>query len=1057
MGFLHMSPQAQSILVFVVQVIGIAVPLIGIVALVRKDQNRVTTNLMLANSGCLIMNGGYLLTLQASGMEESMLAYKMTQLGNSIFYYFFLLFVLSYLRVKYPKWLNTVGAVAEAFYTVLIWSGDKRRMVFTGTDLKMPDAGGFYYMGHTPGVVYIIRNSILAFLLAGILLYSLVRFFRVRIWEDKGRIFRLLCAQIIVMASLIWTLTNRFPFDIAPICAAIAVMVIILSVIKGEFFSITDIGREWVFEHTKDLFVIVDSVYGFLDANAYARNLFPQLEKTGQHGKLPEELYHIFVSEENEQSIEDRCYERTITPLEQDGKVVGYSLMLFDTTERHRLMEELKVERDRAEEACMAKSAFMSNISHEIRTPMNAIIGLTEVLLRGKMSEQEQGYLTNIRNSGMSLLNLINDILDFSKAEAGKLDLVEEEYEPMSMLSDLSMTFLSRIGNKNVELLFDIDKDLPARLYGDSLRLRQIITNLMTNAIKYTDEGYVKLTVKTDFVSDQEMKLSVFVKDTGMGIREEDMSKLFQEFQQVDVKKNHEKEGTGLGLSIAKQLVHLMGGEIGVRSVYGQGSEFFFVLPQKNFSTEKAAQIHPGNGKVTVSSCMKAYRVEEEFKKIAQRYGLNFLEYDKVKVQGQKVDFLFLDDRMYREESEFLPEFQKYSDNLCVLQNPLQETIWDENVLVVNKPLYSLNFCHVINQESQTDAVPAENEMDFTAPDAEVLIVEDNEINRKVALVLLEPLQMKMDTAVNGQEALEKIRKKKYDLIFMDHMMPVMDGIEATEKLRAMDGDYYRTVPVIALTANAVEQAKEQFKRAGMNDFVAKPIEIKKISAKIKRWLPKEKVIKGQTPGCVTGQSPEETELPVIEGLDVRAGIANAGSEKFFYELLRDFYRLTEMKATKVEQYLADCMLREYTVEVHALKSTARMIGALELSEQFRLLEQWSNEGKLEQLQSKTPEVLAMYRGLKTALKPYSDAGEQEKEEVPTGELIELFEKVRSGVDTFDLDATDKAMERLEHCRIPEACQDKMELLRAYVADVAMEQVLQTTGEILEILNGGME
>ncbi len=379
----------------------------------------------------------------------------------------------------------------------------------------------------------------------------------------------------------------------------------------------------------------------------------------------------------------------------------------------------------------------------------------------------------------------------------------------------------------------------------------------------------------------------------------------------------------------------------------------------------------------------------------------------------------------------------------------MTESMNVDGAIVVNKPLYSLNFCQILNREELGGFDQTDDYMNFTAPKAKILIVDDNEMNLKVAIGLLGPLQMQIETAESGKQAIEMTQKNRYDLVFMDHMMPIMDGVEATKYLRAMEEEYFRTVPIIALTANAVVGARETFKQAGMNDFVAKPIEMKEICAKLKTWLPKEKVKKNTKKDNVNEKKSEDKEsLPEIEGLDVAEGIKNSGTKELFLSLLGDFYKLIDMKATKIEKCLADGMVRDFTIEVHALKNTARMIGAMELSGMFLELEQLGNAEDLNAIAEKTPKTLTLYRSYKRILRPYGQAQEREKREASNEELIGLLKKLRDAMEGFDLDGADAALKGLEECRMPERLQPQMEKLRAYVADVAMMEVMELADEM---------
>jgi len=874
--------------------------------------------------------------------------------------------------------------------------------------------------------------------------------------DEKHNLSHLIVAKFVIIIPLIMEIIFRFSFEFVPVFSSIAVLLIILSVVEGDIFSVLDIGRGWVIENFDSVFMIADSSYGYLDANKFAKEQFEELADIHKGEKLSDRLRDLFLSEKTEIVIGENHYEKFIKELAVKDKVKGYCLIMLNVTKRYNIMEELKEAKQRAEEANESKSNFLSNMSHEIRTPMNAIVGMTEILLRSDLSDQDRGYLMNIKNSGASLLTIINDILDFSKIESGKLEILEEEYEPMSMLSDLSMIFLNRIGDKPVELIFDIDKNLPNKLYGDSLRIRQVIINIANNAIKFTAAGYVKLTIQMAPMAEQDMvNLNISIEDSGQGIKPEDLDKLFGSFQQVDTKKNRNKEGTGLGLAISKQLVETMGGQIGVRSEYGKGSEFYFHIPQRVIGDQIAATVREDavqNNPVVVSGHMKDGQILEQLKSLTEGYGLKFVDCYEARAHKVKVDYFFVDESVYRGLKASIEEyFVSTGTELCVLQNPMREAVWNDQATVVNKPLYTLNFCQVINHETTAAFVETDNVMNFTAPQAQILIVDDNEMNLKVAKGLLQPLQMNIDTASSGKTALEMVQTKQYHIVFMDHMMPVMDGVETTQRMRALEDTYIQNMPIIALTANAVTGAREIFKEAGMNDFVPKPIELKDICSKIRAWLPHELIVKMSAPAQQQLQIPAQM-LPVIEGLDVTEGIKNCGSLELFTNLLGDFYKLIDLKSTKIEKCLADGMIRDYTIEVHALKNTARMIGALELSEQFYQMEQCGNAGDVDTIFRETPAIMELYRSYKPILEPYGKANEQGKKEVPKEELVKVLEQLNAAMDSFDLDGADAALAELEEYRLPEELGPYMEELRAYVADVAMEEVMNTGNKMIEVL-----
>ncbi len=1078
----ELTPEQFNILLHALQIVGISVSIIGIIVILQKEQSKAATYLMMSNAACANLNCAYLILLEAGSYEGLSSAYKMEYISVSLFFYFFILFIMEYQQLPFSRifaigwpvfelveipqmWMKDVVFVAQELEKTAqdkmegvrkfgelseSWMGD----MYASIDSDL----GLYQVNMEGGILFQIRMGGLSVVLLVLLIITICRFIKMENKTERHNLGHLIGAQSILLFVLVFSFKTRNAYDIVPIASALVICAMTLSVMVGEFFTVTDRGRDWVFEHIDDVFLIADDQYGYLDANTYAKELFPQLRHYHKNQILPGEVLHLFLRADDEVVIGDRYYNRKVATLYQKEKrkkkVAGYSLILIDMTKQYQLVEE-------AEAANESKSAFLSNMSHEIRTPMNAIVGMTEMMLRSDLTEEQQGYLFNIKNSGEALLTIINDILDFSKIESGRMELVEEEYAPMSMLSDLGMMFLTRIGEKPVELLFDIDPKLPNKLYGDCLRVRQVLINILNNAVKFTEEGYVKLQVSVVEQFGDQMELAVRVSDSGQGIKEEDLGKLFASFSQVDSRRNHSKEGTGLGLSICKQLVQMMGGSIGVESTYGEGSTFYFNIKQKVVSDELAAflpdevlwtkgiQGKDERHRVKVGAYFANPLLMENFMKLAQVYEVDVIPAE-VLYRGEKsADFFFTDLASYEKYTEEMLSKTLEENQICVLHNPMFESLRDEKVTVVNKPLYSLNFCQVLKREHQVGYVHASDALDFKAPDAKVLIVDDNKMNLKVVIGLLSPLDMQIETAENGKEAVDKVQKTQYDLVFMDHMMPIMDGVEATRCIRELEDDYYRQLPIIALTADAMSGAKAEFLAAGMNDFVAKPIEMKEISSKLKQYLPMEKIIKMKEPVNIEG---ETEELPEIAGLHVADGVKYSGSRKMFVSLLGDFYKLIDSKSNKIEKCLADGMIHDFTIEVHALKNTARMIGATELSEMFLELEMLGNQEERKALEEKTPEVLELYRSYKEILRPYGALDESQLVEVDASVIKELLQTMAEAMDGFDLDGVDKAMEELEGYRLPETCSDKMDELRALVADVAMEDVIRVCGEMAALL-----
>lgn len=678
----------------------------------------------------------------------------------------------------------------------------------------------------------------------------------------------------------------------------------------------------------------------------------------------------------------------------------------------HRANEEL-------EKATNMKSDFLANMSHEIRTPMNAVIGMAEMALREDLPENAREYINEIKSAGKSLLTIVNDILDFSKIESGKMDIVPVEYEPMSIINDVANIIVTRLEDKNVEFILDIDPTLPNKLLGDNDRIKQIILNITNNAIKFTRQGQVLLKVSFSKTSNEDIMLHVWVKDTGIGIKKADLPRLFQSFQQLDSKRNRNIEGTGLGLAICKQLLTLMGGDIRVESEYEKGSCFSIDLPQKVLD-ERASVFIKADAPIISAGIIKNEYVKKQLKASIIELGAEYIdlkdeeELDCIKKRG--VLYLFLEPSELTEGIRWFIETNPQVTAILII-GPKEKIPEDvSGMQVVRKPIYSLNLAMIFNEEglhyenSKTDVG-----FDFVPPEAEILIVDDNAINLTVAEGLLEPLKMKIDTALSGKEAIDKITNHRYDIIFMDHMMPELDGVETTHIIRRFHPEY-DDIPIVALTANAVEGTMEMFLKEGMNDFIAKPIELRVLVARVRKWLKAEKIQKNVL-WEERVASKESEKIPKIGDLDVKTALNLIGSEKLFWCVLQDYYRVIEQKAETIKKYEKDENYPAYTIEVHALKSASKQIGAHELSDKAAELERAGNIGDLEMIHAKTDDMLEQYKSYIPILKPFCSTDKKEKRRkrpITDGVLKNSFEKLRLAMDDLDMDAMEAVVEEMK-------------------------------------------
>ena len=513
-----------------------------------------------------------------------------------------------------------------------------------------------------------------------------------------------------------------------------------------------------------------------------------------------------------------------------------------------KIIEELK-------EAEQSKDDFLANISHEIRTPINTICGMSEAVLQEENIEKMQEDVNYIQIAGRNLMSVVSDILDFSELQSGKMALESETYNITSTVNDIINMTLAKIKDKNIELVVDCDATIPCGLQGDEKKIRRVIMNLVDNAIKFTKDGCVSIFISCR-KEEYGINLIVSVEDTGIGMKEESIEKIFQSFSQIDVKRNRQNGGVGLGLAISQSIVQMMGGVINIKSKFGKGTKVKFVIPQKVVDDRPIASL---NNKEKLN--IGVYIDMEQFSmmEIRDQYSNNIrhmIEQMQVKshicrnlselkrrVEHEKFTHLFISLVEYREDMAYFDALALKIKVIVILYRCDEKEILNTNFLRLYKPFYIIPIVTLLNKKiEEKENKYFSKKAKIVAPKAHVLVVDDNFMNLKVMEAILKKYQLKVSTAMSGKEALEKIDAKTYDLVFMDHMMPEMDGVETLHRIREKGGYYFEKLPVVSLTANAIAGAREMFLSEGFNDFLEKPVENSVLQRVLTRNLPEEKL-----------------------------------------------------------------------------------------------------------------------------------------------------------------------------------------------------------------------
>ena len=612
-------------------------------------------------------------------------------------------------------------------------------------------------------------------------------------------------------------------------------------------------------------------------------------------------------------------------------------------------------------EAEQSKDDFLTNVSHEIRTPVNTICGMSEMALRENDLNTIRDEIMDIRDAGQNLMSLVSDILDFSQLQMGKMDIEEETYNITSTINDIINMAMARKGGKPIELIVDCDADIPCGLLGDEKKIRRVIMNIVDNAIKFTNEGGVIISIHARR-EDYGMNLCISVKDTGVGITEDNLEKLFESFSQVDTRRNRQEGGVGLGLAISRALVYKMGGTITVQSMADKGSVFRFVVPQKILDETPIGKVENRQGlNIATYFDMEQFdliTVRDEYSKLivnmvqqlqVKHHMCRNLAELKRRQEHDAFSHIFISLEEYQEDIAYFDELAKHVKIILVLERFNEKYVSNQNIIRLYKPFYVLPIVSILNGSAGSGGGKQVVRMGkFTAPNAHVLVVDDNRMNIRVVEGLLKEYQIKVTYATSGHEALETIEKMCFDFVFMDHMMPEMDGIETMHRIRDKAGHYYQKVPIIALTANAVPGNREMFLEEGFNDFVTKPMEMSVLERVLRRNLPEEKLVfqtneKQQPTAQLTEQQSEEepptdTELQVGD-LDVKQAMLYCGGRKAYLEILERCREEGAQERKLLEELYEKQDWKNYIIKVHALKGTMRSIGAVPLSEKAKALE----------------------------------------------------------------------------------------------------------------------
>ncbi len=911
----------------------------------KQRENAYTRTILCCAFLALFQNAGYLMELYAKTEEGAWIAVKLEYLASGTVVLFFFMFCMSFCEVKVPKWIFWSMFGWNCFVVLMVWTSKRQRLFYTSMEFVQGKYFPYLALGHGP--VYFANFLFIYLEMLFCVLASFYIWHKTKIERKKKNARFMFFGLFIPLVGIPIQWTGSFGgFDCVPACIATCFVLFYIAIVKNDIFHIEDIAHAEIFRTMKEPMIILDEKYNALEANETARELFPilgNMEVGTAFPNTPLIAYAEYFGKDETFEIDDKTFRVQLNELFINGKLCGYTLVLIDLTNEQKRLEEMEILKEKAEKANNAKSDFLARMSHEIRTPINGILGMNEMILRESKDKQVKKYAVDVKTSANSLLAIINDILDASKIEAGKMELIEANYEIGSLLNDTYNMVSVRAKDKRLALEFKIDPEIPSVYVGDDIRIKQILINILGNAIKYTKEGRVTLQLSGERDGEYEV-LHFAISDTGVGIKEEDIGRLFKKFERIDEQANRHIEGAGLGMNITIHLLELMHSELKVESEYGKGSCFSFTLRQKIVNQEPIA-------------LFKEKTVEKE-------YG-------------------------------YTPR--------------------------------------------------------FVAPKAHVLVVDDNEMNREVFENLLRPLQIQVSQASSGLACIDLIKQTHFDLIFLDHMMPEMDGIDTFRAMKVTEPNKSEGVPVIMLTANAIKGAKEEYMQEGFDEFLSKPIMPDKLEAILEARLPKEYVKYTDENVMVTTES-LVSSLPEIDEIDLEYAMVILHDEKLLHKTLIDFYNsiptMKEKLNENFEHLEEEKGEKEYRIAVHSLKSTSATVGAMLLSKLARLQENAVIAHELEKIRTLHPILMEEMDKHRERIKVVVPE-EQEKSQGNLAEMIPYFEMLLQNLEDGNYSASDLVMSEILKYEYAGELKEKIDNLRTQIFNIETEEAIETIQDIM--------